>query len=439
LKSTRTDLVGLIPFDVQIALSFEDNSDLESINIVALTDIITDWMSESFQVKSTSELLEEQEDKGNGTVTTTLNKVALEVANQRVQTTTVASSQPLALLTANFQGVSLWDRTESSSPMNPELVELMQRATFLEDNALLEMLMTADIADTGFPSQDSVIDVRAYITPQGGGDSENSNTDTTVTPPSDENKNLEIIIIIAIVVACLAFGLLIFAVVWAWNSDHRKANATHVRNSSKASSSRKSTPVTPKGNSNNKASASSSANGKKTGLLGRSKELNNKDLDMPEQQPQSSTNNPMEGNELDIKVTGRPTTNPSSGVGPISKMADTKTGTSNIPYSESVVVEDISSSLTAYYKSGIYGNNGNGNKPGTSKNDFNDAASLSSMDSYGYSLDGYAPSMGPTQGGYPIGPLQAAKDKQITVGDEDNDVGTAKQEDEEVEDYDAQP
>ncbi len=58
-------------------------------------------------------------------------------------------------------------------------------------------------------------------------------------------------------------------------------------------------------------------------------------------------------------------------------------------YPESVISEDISTSLTAYYQSGM------GNKR-MGSNMLNDAASVSSMESYGYSLDGYANSIAPT-------------------------------------------
>lgn len=61
------------------------------------------------------------------------------------------------------------------------------------------------------------------------------------------------------------------------------------------------------------------------------------------------------------------------------------------PYPDSSIISaDISSSLSAYYKSGMAG----GHK--ASKNQsgaLNDAASVSSMESYGYSLDGYASSI----------------------------------------------
>mmetsp|Transcript_6162 Transcript_6162/g.9361 ORF Transcript_6162/g.9361 Transcript_6162/m.9361 type:complete len:288 (+) Transcript_6162:120-983(+) len=53
-------------------------------------------------------------------------------------------------------------------------------------------------------------------------------------------------------------------------------------------------------------------------------------------------------------------------------------------YPDSVISEDISTSLTAYYKSGM----GESRQP-------TDAYSVSSVESYGYSLDGYASSIAP--------------------------------------------
>mmetsp|Transcript_32747 Transcript_32747/g.48493 ORF Transcript_32747/g.48493 Transcript_32747/m.48493 type:complete len:299 (+) Transcript_32747:248-1144(+) len=64
----------------------------------------------------------------------------------------------------------------------------------------------------------------------------------------------------------------------------------------------------------------------------------------------------------------------------------------NAHYPESVISEDISTSLSAYYKSGMAGGyKANKHKAGA----LNDAASVSSMESYGYSLDGYASSIAP--------------------------------------------
>lgn len=60
-------------------------------------------------------------------------------------------------------------------------------------------------------------------------------------------------------------------------------------------------------------------------------------------------------------------------------------------YPESVISEDISTSLTAYYQSGM-----TGGRKGFGNNTLNDAASVSSMESYGYSLDGYTNSIAPS-------------------------------------------
>ncbi|KAG7355023.1 hypothetical protein IV203_004379 [Nitzschia inconspicua] len=413
LQAVRTDLVRLIPFDVQIALRFEDSSDLESINMVGVTDIITDWMADSFRVKSTSELMEEsdnEESESNGTVTTTLNSVALEQVNRRIQTTTVSASQPLALLTVSYGGISLWDRAGTAAAMDSDLVELMQRATFLEDNVLLQMLVASDPSLTGFPFQESVIDVRAYITPP----SDQNNNNTPTQAPTESNKNLEIIIIVAIVVACLAFALLIFAVIWAWKSDSNTKPRGGASARSKASSKKAAAAVS------SQKSANSSLDPKKKGSIPSRKEP--KKVSSPEQPPKVAAKDQLQGSALDFGGSSVQNDAPSSNVATI-----------NDPYTQSVVSEDISSSLTAYYKSGMFGDN-----RGMMKNDFNDAASMSSMDSYGYSLDGYAPSLGPAQGGYPVGPLQAAKVAQITVGDEDDDAAARAAEEEEVEDYESQ-
>jgi len=61
------------------------------------------------------------------------------------------------------------------------------------------------------------VNVRAFITP--------TNPNQLVSHTSGMDHNLEIIIIIAIVVACLAFGLLIFAVAWACKTDQTKWDA----------------------------------------------------------------------------------------------------------------------------------------------------------------------------------------------------------------------
>ena len=114
---------------------------------------------------------------------------------------------------------------------------------------------------------------------------------------------------------------------------------------------------------------------------------------------------------------------------------DTVTDDSGVGYpGDSVVSDDIKSSLTDYYKSGM---GYSGSRAGSARpaSNFNDAASLSSMDSYGYSLDGYAPSLGPAQGGYPVGPMQAARDAPMPLGDEEAVDIQLLQEEESIVDY----
>jgi hypothetical protein len=260
----------------------------------------------------------------------------------------------IGLYTASLDGVSLWDQTILSqeeqtgaeTAMDPELVELIQRATFLEDNTLQELLQAADDA-TGLGS--AVVDVRVFITPQDDDVPENDRV-------ADNNNNLEIIIIIAIVVACVAFGLLLFAVVWAWRTDQSKREAFKVDRAG-----------TTTGLSRNPDGTGSESD---------------YDQQVSPQQKKTLQHNPQFPSEVAPQE-----------------------------YPESVISEDISTSLTAYYRSGMAGysiphqhSRGGGGRP--ERHD--DAASMSSMDSYGYSLDGYAPSLsgGPTQMGYPVGHLE---------------------------------
>lgn len=341
----RTDLVRLIPFDVQIAMTGDPNQ----VNIYALTDVVTDWMNDSFQAKSQSQGL-----LGNNT---SFQSVALELGVQnnggrrrQLQDGSGPSAEDIGLYTSSFTGVSLWLRRGlATSPVDPDIVELIQRATFLEDGKLLEMLQAAEDY-TGLGR--SVVDVRAYVTGNAGnGNSNNGNGDVVAT-----DSNLEIIIIIAICVACLAFALLLFAVVWAWKTDQSKKQAY------------------------------------KVGSVKRNPDGTGSESDY--------------GHEVVKKKTPVAT---AKIVRPPAEIPSTS------DYPDSVISEDISTSLTAYYRSGMTGygvpkqhQQQQQQQPqpyhGAAR-ELNDAASMSSMDSYGYSLDGYAPSLGPAQMGYPVGPI----------------------------------
>lgn len=385
----RTDFIRLTPFDVQLLMT----GPISEVNIFALTDIVTDWLSDSFAEKSLTQATNNNELALIGNETS-FDSLGLELRSRRLYEQTQQRSQQkqqrsqlkrdlqdstdnnLNFFSVSYDGVTLWQRVGSTTPpVEQEVVEYIQRATFLEDRQLLNLLQSADAEITGLGS--SVFDVRVFI------------GNTTPAQDSSNNANLEIIIIIAIVVACLAFGLLMFAVIWAWRTDKTKRDAY------KVGGERSLQPVqVPTGSESDYNEKSP------TGMT------------PPTAAVAADTRAPP------ISLLSRPP----------AEIAPTD------DYPESVISEDISTSLTAYYRSGLPGYNSSNNpRTSTSASGFhaappahelNDAASMSSMDSYGYSLDGYAPSLGPAPQGYPIGPMNGMiKDPgtDYEAGDEDDD------------------
>lgn len=378
-QRVRTDLVRLTPFDVKIAMTGPPSN----VNIYALTDIVTDWMTESFVAKSENEAL-------LGSNNITFDSLGLEVRTSRrsqllrnlqddssssstTTTTTSGGSVSIQLYTANYDGVSLWERRGlTTPPMDAEIVELIQRATFLEDNDLLSMLRAAE-PYTGLG--ETVVDVRVDVATPASDPSDGSDSN------NNSDSNLEIIIIIAIVVACLAFGLLMFAVIWAWRTDQTKRETY----------SHKADRSIPR-------------------------------MDVPTGSDETEFN--------EHSPTGM---SPPAAVDPIHHFHQHPTeileaSSPHNDYPDSVISEDISTSLTAYYRSGMAGYSNTGGTRGSSgpPRELNDAASMSSMDSYGYSLDGYAPSLGPAPQGYPVGPFNGMVKDPDTDYSEDEDGSYAK-------------
>jgi hypothetical protein len=502
----RTDLVRLIPFDVQIAIQ-DDSSSTSSEEVIEslyplLTDTITDWMMESFEIKTMNPNTQLVNNN------TSFDSIALELTDQTSSKGTI-DGQILSLVQVSFEGVSLWERVGTGTPpMEPDIVELVQRATFLEDKKLkddLQITINTLLIDLGMYEDGSeeqspilIVDVRAYITPTGtgsgysngnnDGNSNNGSGNIGAQQPSNTgNPSLEIIIIVAIVVACLAFALLIFAVIWAWRSDRRDNHyvdkpsqgqggteraVSAVGGGSKSSKQQQQQRKSNK--SSNKSATSNSSSNRNKKVFGGGKQNRNSSATQKQRGGgggggggRNSRNNKYDNNNNDddpgaAGVTDFPDIlNNGSYPKEIGNVDGNDTddyddsvvngGTDNQYPGDSVVSEDISSSLTAYYKSGMGCNNnqGGGNQPrhhiiNDRGGGGDDGASLSSMDSYGYSLDGYAPSLGPAQGGYPVGPLHAAKDAPIPIGDSMDEIGhmdivQLQQEEESVADYDAEP
>jgi len=367
-----------------------------------LTDTITDWMMSSFVTKTSGEQAE-MLISGISNYTT-FDSIALELVDDSSSTGTI-DGQELNLVQLSLEGVTLWERIGTGTPpMDPEIVELIQRATFLENRVLKTALQTSInnlLFNLGIDSVDgvqpiSIVDVRAYIVPPGsfgsdGGSDEDDDTVATPTagPPvqSTANKNLEMIIIVAIVVACLAFALLVFAVVWAWKSD-RKERGNEKPRKPKAKKPKAPEPKNPEPK--------------------KPKRFSKKESTSYQQAPAEPSVEAASSYDLPH--------NDSDGSYP---RVVGKSGNDSSAYpGDSVVSEDMTGSLSAYYKSSGMAYSGSKASTAGSREpkNFNDAASMSSMDSYGYSLDGYAPSLGPTQGGYPVGPMQAARDAPMPIG-----------------------
>lgn len=150
---------------------------------------------------------------------------------------------------------------------------------------------------------------------------------------NNQESSLELVIIIAIVIACVAFLFLIFAIFWAWRYDKRNRQA----------------------------------------FLAEHRKSPNETFD--------ANNSPEQTKERPNKTEegGAPEPAYPSVIGGESQGEGV--------YPESVISEDIHSSLSQYYAGGTSGNyNYNHGR-------LQDAASVSSMESYGYSLDGYTPSL----------------------------------------------
>mmetsp|Transcript_16175 Transcript_16175/g.30801 ORF Transcript_16175/g.30801 Transcript_16175/m.30801 type:complete len:434 (+) Transcript_16175:255-1556(+) len=158
----------------------------------------------------------------------------------------------------------------------------------------------------------------------------NLNSGTNSADSSD--SSLELVIIVAIVIACVAFMFLIFALFWAWTYDRRNRQAflTEHRKAAERTFDANDSPEAQK----------------------------ERPKDAPEAMPPAYPS--VIGGE-------------SHGEGGV--------------YPESVISEDIHSSLSQYYAGGTSGNYN------YASGRLQDAASVSSMESYGYSLDGYTPSL----------------------------------------------
>jgi F0F1-type ATP synthase membrane subunit c/vacuolar-type H+-ATPase subunit K len=321
----RIDLIDLIDFDVHIAVT----NNL-GIQIFEVTDIVTEWMADSFDAQLeaigysgpyadfNTVVLLERGDRDRALQASTVDADGSETATENGE-----------LYKAKFKGAALFTRADDQLQVPVEVVESIQRTTLINDVALLEALQISGATGLG----SAVIDVRAFV---------NAVEPNGVFNNNEGGDNLEIVIIIAIIVAAVAFLFLVFAIVWAWRYEKTNRDAYLVN----AKDSKDKTGSDPDSS------------------YAESKKLSPKN------------NTPVQ--EVDVGF--------QNDVSLASLPGGYRT--------ESVISDDISTSLSQYYRSGMADHRGFAR---SNSNHLNDAASISSMESYGYSLDGYSPSLATPQ------------------------------------------
>jgi hypothetical protein len=387
------DLVDLQDFDVQLARV----DSATPIQVYELTDLVTEWLNDSFEqqlkdLQYDSEkyadfnsvmLLERKDGQGGGRqrrsrflVRDDAPAVALRISyspgeepirasvgdvqlRRRLESPSASQGQ---LFTAAFKGAALFSRSASQERVPADVVRFMQETALANKTALLEAVQKSGAAGLG----DSVVDLNAFTVASG-------------SSSGGSDSSLEAIIIVAVAVAAVAFLFLLIAIFWAWRHDRRNRQA-YLASSGGAGSGR------------GGKEGGSRRGGGGAGGDGRGSGEGNSTTRRSTDPSQSST--------IDEHL--RRTKPPSP---PIEEIV----GESRL-YPESVISEDISTSLSQYYRSGMsYANsaaemrgpafgrsssagNGGGGANARNMDHLNDAASVSSMESYGYSLDGYAPS-----------------------------------------------
>lgn len=326
--NAERQVVYLLEFDIRLALDGAP----EDVNIYTLRQIVTSWLDDSYKAKSENDSL-----LSSGA---TFDYVALDFVTRRQLE---EAAQPTNFYKAVFRGFTVWNlESASTAAVNSDFVELIQKATLLEDKRLLDLLRQAE-DEMGLGA--SVLDVRAELSATAGGNTGDGEDDAT-------DETLEIIIMIAIIVACLAFCLLMFAVIWAWRTDRAKREAYKAQRREQ--------------------------NMEKTGRA------------PPSSAPPAKDHKPPMG------MAPPPATAPQTARAPPQEIP----ATSNYPdsvISDSIVTDSVVSNVESSYAGYSMPHQAPAATAPSAKfepRELNDAASMSSMDSYGYSLDGYASSLG---------------------------------------------
>mmetsp|Transcript_23489 Transcript_23489/g.32941 ORF Transcript_23489/g.32941 Transcript_23489/m.32941 type:complete len:434 (-) Transcript_23489:254-1555(-) len=376
---------NLLPFDVVIEFA----NRTVSVDYIEVTDIVTNWMNEGFEfalqpyaddyAPFDSVILDYQERRSRHLLSQDEDEVLqlpLVEENEQIYDFLWHDKEGLYeidsmyddnnrdlqnrdFFTASYKGVSVWNDVGDKTLPGDEFVYSLELSILANrEDELLEALQNVTDARGLGPN---VVEVNTKLS-----EAEES---------SKDNSDLNIIIIIAIVIAAMAFILLATALYMAWSKKKEREAAYAVgtdRTAGMAMSTKKDTTPTNKKNQPEKKKS-----------LGRFLGGNKK---QEQAAPVNYEETPKRKNYEDSDIA------PSEIGGGL--------------YADSLISEDISTSLTAYYRSG-FDNSVSNKKDGKDRNvkrtasgSANDNASISSMESYGYSLDGYQSSIAPSTSGY---------------------------------------
>jgi hypothetical protein len=356
------DLVHLIPFEVQVAVT--SNMGIQTYEV---SNIVTAWLNDAYVEQLALFGYSEENHYAE------FNSVVL-FNNEKNSTRTRKTQGGGALFIAQFRGGVVFSRDlvnrTKSVPENDVLV--IQQTALSNDTGLLTLLQQATDA-TGLGN--AVVDVNAFLDP--------NPSSVNNTNESSEKSDLDVVIIVAILVACVAFLFLLGAIIWAYRFDRIHRDAFLVKNHARSRPSTHSTgPMIQDKTSETDTDRDNESPERIRAVVERSSGSLPTSPDPI--YPAMIGGDNAEDNDYPESVI-------SDSVGP-----------------GSAISEDISTSLSQYYRAGM-GKADYGRSTGL----LSDAGSVSSMESYGYSLDG-GMSMIPTEipyqrerqriGGLPIEP-----------------------------------
>lgn len=381
------DLVHLIPFDVQIAVTI--NMGIQTYEVL---NIVTNWFNDGYR----EQLAIFGYTKDNQYAE--FNSVVLFDNDSQRQRYTQANNNNLFV--AKFRGGAVFTRDANRTLSIPENdVLVIQQNVLLNDTGLLLLLQQSTDA-TGLGQ--FVIDVNSFFNPKDTTDNTNDNATNT----SSNNSGLDVVIIVAIVIAVIAFLFLLGAIIWAYRFDRANRDAylssslkdqnamvgqsytkrlsnnnnNNVNDKTTSETETVNDPDTPERMHRSTIVIEGSPNSVNNSFIPNMNSTNNNHIMMyptviggarngKEQQllPMNDINNKQNGNDDDDDDEHYPESVISDSV-----------------ISGSAISEDISTSLSQYYRAGM----GKADLYGRSNAMLSDAGSVSSMESYGYSLDG---------------------------------------------------